>query len=179
MHVIKIFYTNKNEGEIVFESPFKKNVNKWWDTNKEDYIHHPMYRDVLFTEVEYEYFTLQKGKYKGLFKVTKTNEASCIVKEMHKVGDKYVVNPNGKITQLVFSPLKGNAIKVTDEEIWDIMGLGRASKAERNARMRDFLSHRSYFDTPNDADDSTWHEPSDRVGTMAIWRPYVDFPKNI
>jgi len=174
MVLIKVKYDNKEVCEIVGEFSSTKEADKFWEANKEDYVNHPHYVTNFTTEKDPSFFTLQKGKVMKTYKVTKVGMAynkesrSVFVSECDENGNiitKFV-------HQLVFSPLLGNVVHVTDDEIWDVMKC--TTSAQKAARMKDFLSHKKYFETANTADNPSWHRPTERAGSNEIWTACYD-----
>ena len=177
MYIIKVKIDNK--WEQVFEGNTERVCNKWWKENSEDYVHHPKYQDCIIKEVQYSFFKAVYDTFEILYKVVKcgmdTNKDSTAhtIQRMKNVNGTWVEDVKTPLKVVVFSPLKGVTINVTDEEIWEVMGLANASKAERAKNIKRFNEHRSYFDSANDADYCTWHEPNDRVGANHFWMPLV------
>lgn len=172
MYQIKVYYTD-GTANAVAEFPTTTAANSWWKVNKDDYNKHPKFKEVRTVYVEYSFFKCIQGQHTTFFKVVKvgmnTNNDSTAHIVVKLDANKQETT---QVSMLVYGPLKGNHFTVSDEEIWDVMGVH--TEAEKKARMKDFLAHRHYFDTPNDADESSWHNPNDRVGTTKIWVPLVE-----
>ena len=173
MYIVKVKING--EWSQIFEGATYKVCETWWNENEEDYIHHPHFEMQCIKLVEYKFFKAVYDNFEKMYKVIKngmeTNKDSTthIIQEMQLVDGEWVENNNGTTKMLVFSPLKGFKLEITNEDIWEVMGLAKASKAERAKRQKEFNEHRAYFDKPNDADYCTWHEPKDRVGMNHRW----------
>lgn len=132
-----------------------------------------------------KYFICNSNGFKKMYQVmsegSKYNPTCkrCIVAPMNHDADGNLVAHKITRIPLVFSKLKGFVTKISDEEIWDIMGLHNASFSERNKRMKDFTEHRNYFDDPNNAEYETWHESGDTVLSSKIWTPCDHIPSDL
>lgn len=172
MYLLKVFYTD-GTAKAVAEFATTTAANAWWKANKDDYNTHPKYKTYLVTYVEYNYFKCIQGKHTTFYKVVKvgmnTNSDSTAHIVVKLDSNKQETT---QVSMLVYGVLKGNHVKVSDAEIWDVMGVH--TEAEKKSRMKDFIAHRNYFDTPNDADECSWHTPNERMGTTKIWVPLIN-----
>ena len=173
---------------VAFQSVDRKTAEKWWKENSEDYTCHPKYLSMQIEYKEYSYFlceimprktsaTLHTDVIRKLYKATQMNDGgSYIIQEMKCVDGEWIVATDTK-SQLVYSNLKGYSLEVEDEDIWSIMGCFTAASRQDKKNIAKFKAHRNYFDNPNNADNPTWHEPSETINTNRIWTPYVDVPQ--
>ena len=133
-----------------------------------------------------KYFICNSNGFKSMYQVV--NEGSkvnsdctrCVIVPMiHDANGELVAKPNATRLVVVFSKLKGVSPIVSDDDIWEVMGLLHASISEKNKRMKDFLEHRKYFDDPNNADVPTWHIAGENVMTHKIWTPCDHIPSDL